>query len=65
MAEFCKQCADEMGFEPDFINLFKENQQEPDGDSCFICLCEGCYDALIIDNEGTCGNKDHNHEVPS
>lgn len=59
MASFCKQCADELGFDTDFTNLFTEAGIEPDdGKHGFYELCETCgMQCLIIDNEGTCGSK--------
>lgn len=63
MASFCKQCAEELDFEPDYTNLFKDNNDtpDPDGKLGFYVLCETCNDAFIIDDEGTCGNKEHKH----
>lgn len=57
MAEFCKQCAEELDFEPDFTDLFIQDGTEPDpeGNIGFPTLCETCGPAFIIDNEGTCG----------
>lgn len=58
MAEFCKQCAEELDFEADFTGLFKQHNLEPNGESGFHVLCETCGPScFIIDNEGTCGSK--------
>lgn len=58
MAEFCKQCAEELGFESDFTDLFKAANIEPGGDIGFPMLCETCGPCcFIIDNEGTCGSN--------
>lgn len=60
MAEFCKQCAEELGFESDFTDLFKRDGDEPDGGaSGYPVLCETCGPlCFIIDDEGTCGSLD-------
>lgn len=64
MADFCKQCAAELEFPADFTGLFRENKVEPDGGKTgFYCLCESCVDAFIIDDEGTCGNPNHKHDM--
>lgn len=58
MASFCKQCAEELGFEPDFTDMFREAGIEPMGEIGFYVLCETCgIQCFIIDNEGTCGSK--------
>jgi hypothetical protein len=59
MAEFCKQCAEELDFEPDFTGLFKQAGIKPDGGSTgFYVLCETCgVQCFIVDDEGTCGSK--------
>ena len=57
MAEFCKQCAEELGFEPDFVGLFTLDDIEPDGNIGYPVLCETCgINCFIIDNEGNCGS---------
>jgi hypothetical protein len=40
MAEFCKQCAEEMGFEPDFVGLTTE--EDTKAGLVSGVLCEGC-----------------------
>jgi len=55
MAEFCKQCAAELGFTTDFENMWKDKELEPEEGMGFLVLCEGCGPCSIIDNEGTCG----------
>lgn len=58
MAEFCKQCAEDMGFDTDFDNLFKGHDLQCMGGTVgFNMLCESCGNAWIIDNEGTCGSR--------
>jgi hypothetical protein len=59
MADFCKQCAEELDFESDFTDLFKQHNIEPDGgETGFYMLCETCgLQCFVIDNEGTCGSK--------
>lgn len=65
MAEFCKQCAEELDFPADFIGLFEENGLQPDGNNLrgFLMLCETCGPAFIVDDEGTCAavNCDRKH----
>lgn len=58
MASFCKQCAEELDFEPDFTNLFKDTNNTPDGGKHgFYELCETCGpQCFVIDDEGTCGS---------
>lgn len=58
MADFCKQCAEELGFESDFTNLFRQSGDEPDGgETGFVMLCETCGpQCFVIDDEGTCGS---------
>lgn len=60
MAEFCKQCAAELDFPCDFTNLFREDSNEPDPDrqTGYLVLCEGCGYAFIVDDEGTCAAHD-------
>ena len=58
MAEFCKQCADELGFPTDFDGLFTRDGLEPEGTTGYPVLCETCGPAFIIDDEGTCGSTD-------
>lgn len=62
MAEFCKQCAEDMGFDPDYANLFHDRGITPTGKLGFNVLCEGCGMAFIIDDEGTCDADDCIHE---
>lgn len=57
MADFCRQCAEELDFRPDFTNFFKRSGEEPDGETGFPVLCETCGPmCFIIDDEGTCGS---------
>jgi hypothetical protein len=56
MADFCKQCAEEMDFEADFTGQFLKRGLIPDGRMGFHALCEGCGAAHIIDDEGTCAS---------
>lgn len=56
MAEFCKQCAEELDFHADFTNLFRGTSIKPDGKWGFPVLCETCGPAFIIDDEGTCAS---------
>lgn len=46
MAEFCKQCADKMGFEPDFVGIAAP-------DHMIAVICEGCG-LTWVDHTGTC-----------
>lgn len=58
MAEFCKQCAEELDFPPDFTGLFARDGFVPDGTSGYPVLCETCGPmCFIIDDEGTCGSR--------
>jgi hypothetical protein len=65
MAEFCKQCADELGFpESDFKGACKEI--ELDEDVGFVVVCEGCG-FVLVDHLGQCmGNSGclKKHETP-
>lgn len=60
MAEFCKQCAEDMGFDPpgDFAGM------APVGYICYV-LCEDCG-STYVDHEGTCINPvcDKQHGPP-
>lgn len=48
MADFCKQCADEMGFpESDFIGAVPEG-------SYLIAICEGCGFDAVMNHAGDC-----------
>lgn len=60
MAEFCKQCAEELDFEPDFTGMFERDNDKPDGGKHgYYVLCETCGPAcFIIDDAGTCGSHD-------
>ena len=49
MAEFCKQCADELGFECDFVG-------RNEGHQFLDVLCEGCGPAVVTD-DGVCHSK--------
>jgi hypothetical protein len=66
MAEFCKQCAEELGFSADFTGLFTRDGGKPDPthQTGYPVLCETCGPScFIIDDEGTCGAShcDSNH----
>jgi hypothetical protein len=57
MASFCRQCAEELDFEPDFTGYFTERGITPDGVHGFPVLCETCgTGCFIIDDKGTCGS---------
>jgi hypothetical protein len=56
MADFCKQCAEEMDFEADFTDLFLKRGLIPDGSLGFTMLCEGCGASHIVDDAGTCAS---------
>lgn len=57
MAEFCKQCAEELDFLTDFAGLFKAEGIKPGNNIGFPVLCETCGPyCFIIDDEGTCGS---------
>lgn len=62
MAEFCKQCADEMGFNPENnIPYDFEVPEETDDSICFAVLCEGCG-ITAVDRFGVClGNCYEGH----
>ena len=51
MAEFCKQCAEELGFEPDFAGMIHPEDVAM-GFGANI-LCEGCGPCLV-DHTGKC-----------
>jgi len=51
MAEFCNQCAADMGFPGDFCGLVTADQVKI-GLSAIV-LCEGCG-RTIVDHEGNC-----------
>lgn len=60
MADFCKQCAEDMGWESDFLHL-KDQFTEADialGLGILV-LCEGCG-PIIIGHEGECVCPPHN-----
>ncbi len=61
MAEFCKQCADELHFEPDFVGLIDEDSVVNKGLGVVV-LCEGCGPTLV-DHLGVCisTNCDRKH----
>jgi hypothetical protein len=66
MAEFCKQCAEELDFPADFTDLFKEKDMKPDGVVGFYCLCETCGpECFVIDDEGTCASSHCNGNLDS
>lgn len=67
MAEFCKQCAEELGFpESDFQGIPWEPVAEPlKDDEGYQVLCEGCGFTLVK-SDGTCiTNCFHNHNPES
>lgn len=51
MASFCNQCADEMGFEPDFVGMISEKECE--GGYGILVLCEGCG-TTVVNHLGEC-----------
>ena len=51
MAGFCVQCAEEMGFEPDFDGLLSEEERN-EGKGAVV-ICEGCG-PTIVDHNGRC-----------
>jgi hypothetical protein len=54
MAEFCNQCARELGFpEGDFANLIEGGVRPGWG---VVVICEGCGNTLA-DNDGNCINS--------
>lgn len=55
MAEFCKQCAEEMGFEPDFVNLTDEQEEAAGLYACV--LCETCG-PIQVNRKGECISDD-------
>jgi len=56
MAEFCKQCADELGFpESDFIGMTSEADWEQN--RAAMVLCEGCG-MIQVDPQGNCMSTD-------
>lgn len=60
MADFCKQCAEDLGFpQSDFIGLTtKENTEK----KLFpVVLCEGCG-PIQVDHEGVCVSVDCVHK---
>jgi RNase P subunit RPR2 len=55
MAEFCKQCADELNFPPDFVGISTKRQTEA---GLFVSvLCESCGPCQV-DHEGRCVSED-------
>lgn len=55
MAEFCKQCAAAMGFEPDFVGA---STAEDTANGLFVVvLCEGCG-PIQVDHTGKCISTD-------
>lgn len=61
MASFCKQCAEELGFESDFAGMFTHYAEKVKDGWGFNVLCETCGGAFIVDDEGTCGSPDCNN----
>lgn len=55
MAEFCKQCAEELGFEPDFVGL--STAEDTAKGLYAIVLCETCG-PIQVDHEGKCISPD-------
>lgn len=51
MSEFCKQCAEELGFNTDFAGLVTEAEVK-EGYSMPV-LCEGCG-PCFVDHQGKC-----------
>lgn len=51
MAEFCKQCAEELDFEPDFVNL---TTAEDEAKGLYaVVLCETCG-PIQVNRAGEC-----------
>lgn len=64
MADFCKQCADDMRFpESDFKGYLSYHNITLGPNEGLMMLCEGCGPAFIVDDQGTCAalNCDHCH----
>jgi hypothetical protein len=55
MAEFCRQCAQELDFEPNFVGLVSEDDVM-EGFGALV-LCEGCG-PTIVDHTGRCISPD-------
>lgn len=54
MAEFCKQCADDLGFEPDFIGLRSDEEWDKMEEGYgLLVLCEGCG-PTVVNRDGEC-----------
>lgn len=63
MAEFCKQCAEYMGFDPDFTGM---TTADDEAKGLFVCvLCEGCG-AIQVNAAGECISDclEHHHIGP-
>jgi hypothetical protein len=55
MAEFCKQCADELQFDPDFVGLISE-EEVAKGFGALV-LFEGCG-PILVNHLGECITSD-------
>lgn len=55
MAEYCVQCAEYWGFEPDFKGLV--TREEWDRGLAAIVVCEGCG-IIQVDPRGNCASLD-------
>lgn len=55
MAEFCKQCAEELGLPPDFVGL--STAEDTKNQMYCIVLCESCG-VIQVDHEGRCVSPD-------
>ena len=57
MADFCMQCAKDLGFpESDLAGLVTQEQYENEK-LVAVCICEGCG-PTIVDYTGRCVNKE-------
>lgn len=57
MAEFCKQCSEEL-FGQDFGDLSGLSTDQHDKDKLYCCvICEGCG-AIQVNSKGECISKD-------
>lgn len=57
MADFCKQCADEHGFESGDLDGIVGSGSEHPMALWLHAICEGCGDA-VVNHEGVC-HSDH------
>ena len=62
MAEFCVQCAKDLGFEPDWVGL-TTLEDEAGGKFCIV-LCEGCG-IIQVNAKGECITNCYRHHYAS